>query len=83
MRTPPGKGGVAETIERHFETATSTATARHIQPACDLCRRADEHRRLQYLVHHLADRVASDCAGRVLYVELARRGVNIAPEGRP
>ncbi len=46
MRTPPGEGGVAETIERHFEVATSTASARNFQAARDLRRQAEElHRR--------------------------------------
>ena len=35
MRTPPGEGGVAETIERHFKGAPSTAPVQILQHARD------------------------------------------------
>ncbi len=46
MRTPPGKGGVAEQDIRRNDNAAYTASARNFQAARDLRRQAEElHRR--------------------------------------
>ena len=55
MRTPPGKGDVADQNTRQINDAVYTATARDFQPARDLRCQAEDRRRLQELADQLPE----------------------------